>query len=67
MLTTKKISFRRAFELALIGQRVRATLWSKEYYLSFAQGELWLEPGHRPISIAQLAIWRQLYTSWEKL
>jgi hypothetical protein len=63
--TTKIISFRRAFDLVLSGAKVRARLWSAEYYLLFEQGELYLMPTRQIIPIRQLATWRQLYKEWE--
>lgn len=64
----KVLSFRRAFDLALQGYCVRATQWSKEYFLAFTKGELWFigaREGPRIVPIRELAIWRQNYITWE--
>ncbi len=63
----KQLLFRQAFELALCGQKVRASEWSKEYYLTFSEGELWFSNGviTRIIPIRELNVWRQLYKQWE--
>ena len=62
---SQSVSFRRAFDRVLRGINVRAVQWSKEYYLTFSQGELWLEPQHISIRISQLAVWRVTYKEWE--
>ncbi len=64
-MNTNIVSFRRAFDRALRGIKVRAVEWSKEYYLLFEQGELYLMPSRQIVTIRQLSIWRAISKDWE--